>query len=150
MTNLNDMMRMGMIATLFLLSGCVLATPVVSYEVVNDCGWPVRVSVDSARESIATTPMPFDTSQRHDLGGSMWDAGIGTLLQPGESQSFGVPGDTEDVEAVFFDIAVDAGGELGSQFVLELPVVEITDREYEFPDGPIAISDRRCPPGESG
>ena len=119
-------------------AGCVLATPTYDIPTLTKCGTPVAVSVDWALAGARPgPPVRFATD---GLFGN-----VSNLDQDGAITMNGFPGSTDDVDQLLLQVVVDAGGDHGVRFVVALPVVQESESEYSFPEGPIVIEGDRCP-----
>ena len=121
------------------LSGCVLATPVYEIPLQVRCDSPVGLGIDFAADgAIPGDPIAVDTVDLFE--------NVSNLHGNRETAMFPFPGSTEDVDVLLLEVVVDAGGDHGVQFVVALPVVQESESEYSFPEGPIVVEGDRCPP----
>ena len=117
-------------------SGCVLATPVYDVPVQNRCPYPVSLYIDSHSGLTGPTdPMRVEAREMPEhVHGSFVFSNVVS------------PGYTEDVDELLFEVNSTAGGPYGLEFVVALPVVQVSEEAYGFPDGPIVVEGDRCPP----
>ena len=117
-------------------SGCVLATRGYYVPVHNRCPYPVSIGVDSPR-GLTGPADPVEVEAR-PMGQSPHE--------PFELYTTGFPGFTEDVDELLIEVNSTAGGPYSVRFVVALPVVQVSEEAYGFPDGPIVVEGDRCPP----